>query len=344
MNTNLLITPSRVIELAFSKLEMISADSIRQSKIDVAQEYFIRPMLGDVLFEQVLLGQHSLFANTFLQPALAHYVRYGIIGELSVQIGDSGAVVYQNERADNTRNNTQDSTSSAEQILSRNENQDAQIVSNSDSKRTDLKISDNQQTQNLNDKRTTVDSAEASVDQTTQQTTTKTQEETHESHDTSSLSQYDKIEAMTATSTGQDTNNDKVVASGSQKQTSSDDKTSTLSVDTISRTTGFGQDDITTTELGKEQELHNKNLEVTQNSGDTKQSTVIDSQMSRQSRTVLRPATDFQRQVIMQRAMFDANVLMAKAIRYVRANPAEFPDYKPTIGMRGGMGLGRIVL
>lgn len=90
----LLITPAEVIRHAFSPRERISASSIRPLKIDIAQEHFIRPRLGDELFEKLVDGHYTDFTERYINPALAHFVRYGILAELCVEVGDRGALVY----------------------------------------------------------------------------------------------------------------------------------------------------------------------------------------------------------------------------------------------------------
>lgn len=344
MNTNLIITPAKVIELAFAGRETISADSIRLSKIDVAQEYFLRPVLGDTLFEQVLGGDHGLFVENFLQPALAHYVRYGVIGELSVQIGDNGAVVYQSEKADNMRNNAQDSVVSVDQKMERIESHSAQSTSNKDSKQTDIKMIDSQQTDNANLEKSSTGTSEETANRTQLQNSTKTANELAEQNDTSSKNLTSQLEVTSLNSSKSTELNDKVVANNSQNDIVSKDNKTIVNQETIAKKTESQQHENTFSELSKIQDNQTKTLDMSQNTGDKKQSTTNDSQQSKLSRTVLRPATDFQRQIIMQRALFDANVLMAKAIRYVRRNPLRFAAYSPEIGLGRGFGLGRIVL
>lgn len=109
----LLITPSEVLEYAFSTKELISAASIRTSKIDVAQERFIRPKFGDELFEKFMDGEYTIFVDNFVKPALAHYIRYGVVDELSIQLGDNGAVLFYSDEVDSRRtlNRDRDDTS-----------------------------------------------------------------------------------------------------------------------------------------------------------------------------------------------------------------------------------------
>lgn len=74
--------------------EKIALDSIRPVKIDIAQELFIRPMFGDTMFQRLLKGDHEQFVVDYLHPALAHFVRYAVVDELSVQVTDNGALVF----------------------------------------------------------------------------------------------------------------------------------------------------------------------------------------------------------------------------------------------------------
>ncbi|MEG3048454.1 MAG: hypothetical protein RR872_07465 [Mucinivorans sp.] len=90
----LLITPSEVIELAFIARETITVASIRTLKIDIAQEHFIRPRLGEELFDALMAGQYAELTQNYIKPALAQFVRYGMVDELAVSIGDRGALVY----------------------------------------------------------------------------------------------------------------------------------------------------------------------------------------------------------------------------------------------------------
>lgn len=94
----LLITPSEVVEYAFIPREKISPLSIRPLKIEIASDHFVRPRFGDKLYEKFILGEHQPFVDEFLKPAIAHFVRYAIIDELSIQMSDTGAILFENER------------------------------------------------------------------------------------------------------------------------------------------------------------------------------------------------------------------------------------------------------
>ena len=106
----LLITPAEVIRHAFAPRERISPSSIRPIKIDIAQEHFIRPRFGDELFERLTEGAYPDFTERYIAPALAHFVRYGILAELCVEVGDHGALVYSASTDRTETAQTQEST------------------------------------------------------------------------------------------------------------------------------------------------------------------------------------------------------------------------------------------
>lgn len=90
----LLMTPSEVVMAAFTTSEIASANEVRAVKIDIAQEYFIRPRMGDEFFQQMIDGQHNEFVKLYIKPALAHFVRYALTQELSIKITDKGILVF----------------------------------------------------------------------------------------------------------------------------------------------------------------------------------------------------------------------------------------------------------
>lgn len=88
-----LITPQQVINLAFSSLDQITQDAIKETKIDAAQEVFLRPVLGE-MFDALVDGKHSEFLHEYIHPALAYYVRYAIIPDLSLKLNNAGAQLF----------------------------------------------------------------------------------------------------------------------------------------------------------------------------------------------------------------------------------------------------------
>lgn len=86
-----LIAPQQVVELAFSANNPISPASIKEAKIIAAQEKYLRPVLGK-LYDALLDGKYSELLDEYIRPALAHYVRYAIIPDLSLRLGDKGVL------------------------------------------------------------------------------------------------------------------------------------------------------------------------------------------------------------------------------------------------------------
>lgn len=87
---NSLITSQEVTLIAFSPTEQIQPSSIIESKIIAAEEKFIRPVLGK-LVDALKEGKYPELLNAFIKPALAYYVRYSIIPDLSLKLNSIGA-------------------------------------------------------------------------------------------------------------------------------------------------------------------------------------------------------------------------------------------------------------
>lgn len=87
---NSLITPQEVILIAFSPAEQIQPSSIIESKIIASEEKYIRPVLGK-LVDALKEGMYPELLNDYVKPALAYYVRYSIIPDLSLKLNGIGA-------------------------------------------------------------------------------------------------------------------------------------------------------------------------------------------------------------------------------------------------------------
>lgn len=112
-----LINPREVISHAFSTRDSVSESSIRAAKITVAQERYIRPAFGDQMFDRMVTGEHSAYVNTYIKPALAHFVRYELIGELALQVGDQGIHLPTSENSDQQHQvNKNDTVNKEEQL------------------------------------------------------------------------------------------------------------------------------------------------------------------------------------------------------------------------------------
>lgn len=89
----LLITPQEIIDTAFVPTENLDASLVRPTKIDIAQEYFLRPKLGSATFESLVEGANPDFVDQYIKAPLAYFVRYGILEELSVNVDRNGVAL-----------------------------------------------------------------------------------------------------------------------------------------------------------------------------------------------------------------------------------------------------------
>ena len=95
-----LITASEAITIAFLDKNFPSA-KIKDSLIDIAQEQYLRPAIGDDFYEAINVAdpptQYDDFIDDYLQPALAYFILYLMLPEISMQITGSGINVPQTQ-------------------------------------------------------------------------------------------------------------------------------------------------------------------------------------------------------------------------------------------------------
>ena len=88
-----LITSAEVVALAFPDRNFLSA-KILDSHIQVAQEAFLRPALGEDFYALLTSltpeGDNATLVNDYLKPALAYYVRFVILPDIMVHAANSG--------------------------------------------------------------------------------------------------------------------------------------------------------------------------------------------------------------------------------------------------------------
>lgn len=251
----LLITPEQVIDIAFMKREIISPEAIRPVKIDIAQEHFIRPRLGNRMFESLTAGANPDFVDRYIKPALAHYVRYGIVDEIAVQFSDNGAIVYRSSVSENT------------ELVSKEDSQDKTVTNESQAS----------------------DNGDNTVTQTDSTTTIST---------------------------------DAVSSEGTQ----TDDGYNCINSSDLANTNATKEDEkaINRTELSK------KSISTSATTSDQQvlsQSSTSEASVTNKN---LREASPIEKRILLQRSLSDANILLAKAVRYVEANTGEFPLYVPS--------------
>ncbi len=85
-----LITPERVIQEAFLKGEYLPQERIPQGLILVAEERFLRPILGQSLYRALLEGEYVAFRESYVEPPLAYAVKLLLLPELRIRVGACG--------------------------------------------------------------------------------------------------------------------------------------------------------------------------------------------------------------------------------------------------------------
>lgn len=99
---NRFITAEDVIGMAFSR--KLNVNKIPDSFIETAQYKYIRPILGEDLYEAVEADPTSAtYATlmTYIKPALAWWIKYLVLPEIYVEIADTGVKTITNQNAQN---------------------------------------------------------------------------------------------------------------------------------------------------------------------------------------------------------------------------------------------------
>lgn len=379
----LLITPVEVVEHAFMPRENISPQVIRPAKIDIAADHFVRPRFGDELYDKFIEGEYSPFVEEFIKPALAHYVRYGVVDELSIQMSDSGAVLFENEEQKSLQNKNSSVTAIREQT-----------VTGSDKTTSRMEIAAEKSTKNdstntlINNDTTTgtatveakttgdkavTDTLKRDVTTVTQTEKANTADKQQDKTDTTELKRvnqndYSYSEAPAVIGVAREgyindmvDEDKKVISSDVVSEASSQDSTtnskqgfndvkttedasSTNSTNESQNSTVRKSNQDTTASLVSQQSTEQTNMgsgtaETVKESASSDESRSSDDGQSTTERRGTTPATDHQRRIIRARALADANLLMAKAVRYVERHAELFPEYRPLLA-----GFGRLVL
>ncbi len=70
-----LITPQRVIDLAYSNADYTPSSMIAEADILTAERKYLIPVIGETLFDSLLRGDYLELMEDYVEPALALYVR-----------------------------------------------------------------------------------------------------------------------------------------------------------------------------------------------------------------------------------------------------------------------------
>lgn len=292
----LLINPAEVIKYAFNSREMISPELIRETKIDISQEVFVRPRIGDELFDKITGGEHKKLTDEFIKPALAYYIRYIVIEELAVKLGDDGAIVYAGGEVKETQSNSLNQTANATKETIDN----GQEIKKADSKTTSLS-----------------DESETSAQDKTQ-TENKTQKEigTNKVANTETH-QIDK-DSITVNSTI----NEKTLDESYAGEDKNIDINKTDKIETT-------VNDIRKIDIEKSNNQNN-NYNATNTLEKLINQTQNETANRQQNNTILKsnknftPASLTMINLLKMRALSDANALIKKAVRHIKKNPETY--------------------
>ncbi|MFR9650741.1 MAG: hypothetical protein SNG35_01800 [Rikenellaceae bacterium] len=70
-----LIEPQRVIAIAYAGSGYIPQELITQSDIITAQQRYLIPVVGEGLFNALMMGEYTALYDDYVEPALAHFVK-----------------------------------------------------------------------------------------------------------------------------------------------------------------------------------------------------------------------------------------------------------------------------
>lgn len=314
-----LITPEEILSLAFSPDDRIDPAHIRAARIEAAQLRYIRPAFGSAMYRKMILEQYGSFVSGYIKPALAHFVRYELIGELAVRASDRGLVRPSSSESTQTtsatRNDQQDRKETLQQESIRNRTDDKTTSESSESQTTDqsttkqtttnesLRSGSDQRTTTLIDTdKTTVQSNSSQQADTSIATTVSEKKETRQTNGTKETT--DELTQSVETSE-QGSRTDTV--SGTRK---------VLGEESGSVKTETEQEDLTT-----------KNATLTSKTTSENNGTGTTSEFS------LSAATAEEWQLLSRQALRDARTFLRYAVEHVETNRAQFPEYDPASGL-----------
>ncbi len=79
-------------ETAFCAPDFIAPDAVPEATIVAAQQKYVKPVLGEALYERLLEGGYPSLLADYLSAPLALYVKMMILPALAVQTGAGGVV------------------------------------------------------------------------------------------------------------------------------------------------------------------------------------------------------------------------------------------------------------
>ena len=87
---NTLIPPAQAVALAFADGEYLAPESVTQSDIAAAEQRYLVPVIGRLLYEKLLSGSHAGFTTEYLAAPAALFTRIALQPRLDVRTGQCG--------------------------------------------------------------------------------------------------------------------------------------------------------------------------------------------------------------------------------------------------------------
>lgn len=84
---NTLITPAEVYDVAFSATEPYDSSVLTALDIATAEERYLRPIVGDELYDALLDGSYPELRNGYVLPMVAAWTRYLVEPLLATRCG-----------------------------------------------------------------------------------------------------------------------------------------------------------------------------------------------------------------------------------------------------------------
>lgn len=280
----LLINPSEVIKYAFNSREMINSDLIRDTKIDISQEVFVRPRIGDVLFDKITAGEHKNLTDEFIKPALAYFIRYIMIEELAVKLSDDGAILYAGGQIEETQTNTTNQTVNASKET---------IDNGQEIKKADSETSAQDKTQSENATRKEVG------------TNNVAKTETHN---------IDKDSITVNTTINENSTDESFATANTDIDSTKTDKTEIVINDVRKVDSEKSQ-----TQTNNENATNTLEKLINQTQNDT--TNRLQNNTNQRSTKNFTPASSIMIGMLKSRSLSDANALIKKAVRHIKNNP-----------------------
>lgn len=314
-----LIQPEEVLGLAFSPDDRIDPFHVRLARIEAAQLRYIRPAFGPAMYHSMRMEKYESFVGTYIKPALAHYIRYEMIVELSVRASDQGVVRPSAEESvqttSATKNDKQDRTDTLRSELNR---LTASEKTTSDT--TDRKTTDKSNATQITDQGILRENKDQRTIEVTDTDRTTSQGNVSEQIDASI-----SVTVIAKDATEQSTINKKTL---DDTILSEEEATNTNRTDTST-----GTQEVSGTATGSATGSSEQNDVTTRNVTVAATGRIENTGTGSTTRTTLRAATAQEWQLLSRQALRDARTFLRYAVEYVETHREEFPDYAPASGL-----------